>query len=176
MSVRSEVLLWAQRVLARKTALAHQLLEIGPDAGLDDVQLAFHKIARMAHPDLHRSSLTAEELELVTSAYSRIAGAYQEFRSNRMQAPRVKRDTTRPPVSRPEPRVTNPPASTPAPGAAGTMTSKALVYYRKAELALRRGDLHGAVLQLKMAIAADPLSSFLRTALTEVETEVGKKS
>jgi len=51
------------------------------------------------------------------------------------------------------------------------MSSKALIYYRKAELCLRRGDLKGAVLQLKMAIASDPQSTFLRSALAEVEDE-----
>ena len=55
-----------------------------------------------------------------------------------------------------------------------SMTPKALVYYRKAELSLKRGDLRGAVLQLKLAIAADPASVFLRTALAEVELEVRK--
>jgi hypothetical protein len=55
------------------------------------------------------------------------------------------------------------------------MTSRALVYYRKAELCLRRGELTGAVLQLKMAIASDPQSQCLRSALAEVEAEVGKK-
>jgi hypothetical protein len=55
------------------------------------------------------------------------------------------------------------------------MSSKALVHYRRAELALRRGDLTGAVLQLKMAIASDPQSAFLRSALAEVEAEVMKK-
>ena len=54
------------------------------------------------------------------------------------------------------------------------MNPKAQLYYRKAELALKRGDLKGAVLQLKLAIAADPQSAFLRTALVEVETEVRK--
>jgi hypothetical protein len=62
----------------------------------------------------------------------------------------------------------------PAANAAQTMSSKALVYYRKAELSLKRGDLKGAVLQLKLAIAADPASAFLRTALAEVELEVRK--
>ena len=51
-------------------------------------------------------------------------------------------------------------------------SARPLVYYRKAELSLRRGDLKGAVLQLKMAIAADPLSTLLRTALSEVENEI----
>ena len=36
------------------------------------------------------------------------------------------------------------------------MNGKALIYYRKAEQSLRRGDLRGAMLQLKMAIAARP--------------------
>ena len=54
------------------------------------------------------------------------------------------------------------------------MTPKALLCYRKTELCLRRGDLSGAVLQLKLAIACDPQSAFLRTALAEVEAEVRK--
>ncbi|HEX8111663.1 MAG TPA: hypothetical protein VF516_28225, partial [Kofleriaceae bacterium] len=62
-----------------------------------------------------------------------------------------------------------------AAGPAQRMSSKALVHYRKAELALRRGDLTGAVLHLKMAIASDPQSAFLRSALAEVEAEVMKK-
>ena len=36
-------------------------------------------------------------------------------------------------------------------------------------------DLTQAVLHLKMAIACDPQSALLRTALAEVEAEVGKK-
>jgi len=55
------------------------------------------------------------------------------------------------------------------------MSSRALIYYRKAELSLRRGELTTAVLQLKMAIASDPQSAFLRSALSEVETELAKK-
>jgi hypothetical protein len=54
------------------------------------------------------------------------------------------------------------------------MNSRALVYYRKAEIALRRGDFKGAILQIKMAIASDPSSAFLRTALAEVELELRK--
>jgi hypothetical protein len=62
----------------------------------------------------------------------------------------------------------------PSQNPAQAMSSKALLYYRKAELCLKRGDLRGAILQLKLACAADPTSSFLRTALAEVETEVRK--
>lgn len=179
MSARTDVLLWANRIVNKGTTAPHHLLEIREGAGLDEAQAAFHKVARMAHPDLHRSSLSAEELELVTTAYSRVAGAYQELRTQRMQTTRVPRaslkpPTAAPPIKTPEAGATVDPKPAPAVGAAAAMTPKALVYYRKAELSLRRGDLKGAVLQLKMAIAADPLSTMLRTALQEVESEIAK--
>jgi hypothetical protein len=182
MSARTDVLLWAQRVVARKAAAPYMILEIAAGAGFDVAQEAFHKIARLAHPDLHRTTLTPDELELVTTAYARAAAAYQTIRSQRVPA--------RPPgVPEQEPSVapmTIPIPSSPMSGRAvavhdgppinpaQAMSSKALIYYRKAELALRRGDLTGALLQLKMAIASDPQSQLLRSALAEVEAEVKK--
>ncbi len=167
MSTASDVMLWAQRILAKKTSPPHQLLAIRQDATLEEAQAAFHAIARKAHPDLHRNALSAEDLELVTSAYSAIAGAYQSFRSAILSSGSGStRPIGEPPVS--------PSGNAPAGGVAGAMSSRALVYYRKAELSLRRGDLKGAVLQLKMAVAADPQSAFLRTALAEVESELRK--
>lgn len=170
MSVRSEVLLWAIRVLGKKNAQPHNVLEIKPDATLDEAQAAFHKIARMAHPDLHRSSLTPDELEQVEAAYSRCAAAYQELRTVRTQTGRMRV------IQDPGVPSTQAIPVAPAPGSAPPMSSKATVAYRKAESSLRRGDLTGAVLHLKMAIAADPQSALLRTALAEVEAEVGKKA
>ena len=201
MSARTDVLLWAQRVIARKAATAHQILEIAAGAGLDAAQEALHKIARIAHPDLHRTGLTPAELELVTTAYARAAAAYQEIRSQTLgsgrmrpiqgpsqgpiqapsQAPGKRRGSNPalvpPPVTpgSPSPDMTPSPAGDPPINPAHAMTPKALLYYRKAELGLRRGDLTGAVLQLKMAIASDPQSAFLRSALSEVEAEVSKK-
>jgi preprotein translocase subunit Sec63 len=170
MSARIDVLLWAQRVVAMKQASPHQLLDIPKDATVDDAQAGFHKIAKMAHPDLHRNALTPEELELVTKAYAAIAGAYQAFRGQQMA-------TTRMRPSKPDGSVAATPSGTaPVGNTAHQMSSRALVYYRKAELALKRGDLAGAMLQLKMAIGTDPTSAFLRTALLEVESEVRKTS
>jgi hypothetical protein len=175
MSARLDVLMWAQRVVARKGAPAHQLLEIRADASLEDAQNAFHKVARMAHPDLHRNQLTPEELERVTTAYAAVAGAYQTFRSQAMVTQRIRplKETGGPP-SGTGPIPATPSGPAPATGAAASMTPRALVYYRKAELALRRGDLKGALLQLRMAIGCDPGSALLRTALAEVEGELRK--
>jgi hypothetical protein len=192
MSVRTDVLLWAQRVVARKGASAYQILELADGAQLDAAQEAFHKIARMAHPDLHRIALTPEELELVTTAYGRAAAAYQEIRGKKLTTSRMRPiqglgsnpglvspasnpglapPTAGPPTS---PLSGAPPPGPPPVNLAQAMTARALLYYRKAELGLRRGDLTGAVLQLKMAIASDPQSQFLRSALAEVEAEVLK--
>jgi len=183
MSVRSDVLLWAQRVVGRKGAPAHQILEIAVDAGADAAQEAFHKIARLAHPDLYRTTLNPEELELVTTAYARTAAAYHELRSQRMSTTRMKpiRDPAPPPAM--ATTVVIPTSGSPNRAVpvgeeqlgAPAMTSKARVHYRKAEQCLRRGDLTQAVLHLKMAIASDPQSTFLRSALAEVQAEVGKK-
>jgi hypothetical protein len=195
MTARTDVLLWAQRVMRKKDAQPCTLLEIAADASYAQVQEAFHKIARTAHPDLHRTTLNAEELELVTSAYARVAGAYQAMRT---QAPaptqRIAPIAAEPPRTQPLPKAqtqpvpkiqpisaepsslvpATPSGPAPAPAATQQMSSKALVYYRKAELCLKRGDLKGSVLQLKLACAADPTSVFLRTALAEVQAEIGK--
>jgi hypothetical protein len=234
MSIRSEVLLWAQRVVARGVGTpAHVLLEIKIDAAVEEAQDAFHKIARTGHPDLHRASLTPEELELVTTAYARVAGAYQEFRAKNSQTTRMRPLKDDPPPPRKTPSsdriaalrpqgktpdgsapITRPPSgssevkrspsgtsevkrsptgssenrpqgktpegtptvrSSTLTGVAPPMNSKALIYYRKAEMCLRQGDLKTALLNMKMAIAGDPQSTFLRTALAEIESELAKK-
>ena len=175
MSALSEVLLWAHRINGKKNAQPHQILEIKADATLEDAQTAFHKIARIGHPDLHRSTLSEQDLEIVTLAYSRTAAAYQEFRTQRMSTSRLRPVASGVSgIADSKPRPATPPGGSPSASAAQSMNSKALIYYRKAELALKRGDLKGAILQLKMAIAADPQSPVLRTALAEVEAEVQK--
>lgn len=238
MSVRTDVLLWAQRVAARKGSPPHVLLEVSELATAEQVQEAFHKIARTAHPDLHRHGLDPEELELVTSAYAAVAGAYAQMRATVMRTQRMRpvraddpgpppmveppkvalgsspksasgsspptalrrvptsppgsepgrstRELSRPPTDPPRPPSSPPPTTRRAPtsppaattGQTGPviekMSPKALLYYRKAETCLNRGDLKGAILQLKLACAVDPASSFLRTALAEVVSEANK--
>lgn len=229
MSLRTDVLLWANRVLARKGSAPHVLLEINEVSTLQQVQDAFHKIARTSHPDLHRHGLSEDELELVTAAYAAVAGAYQQMRTTAMQTARMRVQELPKPPSDPPPvrqRASTPtggaralqragtdaeglpprrragtdsdtprPASVVAAGssppgsladAAGppvakphdpaqSMSAKALPYYRKAELCLKKGDLRGAMLQLKLACTTDPSSSFLRAALAEVEAEMRNK-
>jgi hypothetical protein len=184
MSSRMEVLLWAKRICARRSAEAHLMLEVSADASLEVAQQAFHAIARSAHPDLHRTTASADELELITSAFALVAAAYQQFRATRLATTKMAslRDL------RPEPKSSSAQRSEvgPAPGVlvpettttntpASQMSARAAIHYRKAELSLRRGDLPAGILHIKMAIAADPQSKFLRTALTQIEAELAKK-
>jgi hypothetical protein len=169
MSTASSVMLWAQRIQLRRLAPAHQLLDIAPDATLEEAQLAFHKIARIAHPDLHRHGLSAEELESLTTAYAIVAGAYQTYRAQAAipgAAPAAQEPT-------PSAKIPAAPSSAPSypPDPEQAMSSKALHYYRKAEVARKRGDLKSAMLQIKLAIATDPVSAFLKAALAECDAE-----
>lgn len=54
---------------------------------------------------------------------------------------------------------------------------RAQIYFRKAQSCLTRGDLGGALFNLRLAAAADPTSALIRVALAEVQAEVmgGKK-
>ncbi|MBE7450966.1 MAG: DnaJ domain-containing protein [Kofleriaceae bacterium] len=74
------------------------------------------------------------------------------------------RTSTIPPVSAPQPI----PESSAHLDPAKAMNPRALELYRQVEEARRRGDKGTAVLHLKMAIAADPRSTFLRAALLEL--------
>ena len=85
MSARTDVLLWAGRTIARKGAAPHEILDVSVDCTLDQAQEAFHKLARIAHPDLHRTTLAADELERVTTAYAYSAAAYQAIRVAKMR-------------------------------------------------------------------------------------------
>ena len=116
--------------------------------------------------------------------YARVTGAYAELRTAdsataylRRHAPAVTSPAS--PASPAPPASPTSPAS-PAPAAAPSasapaavdparaMNARALALYRRAEGALRTGDRASAILNIKMAIAADPSSQLLRGALAEL--------
>lgn len=128
----------------------------------------------------------------VTAAYAELkdpdkcAAYLRELRGPRpVTAPPISPDAPPPRAKRPSPSVPSvttpppPPPVAPPPVAAPpapprdlepshSMNARALSHYRRAEGFLKTGDRGSAMLQLKMAIAADPKSSFLRAALVEL--------
>jgi hypothetical protein len=161
MSAVGSVMAWAHRIHARRNAPAHQLLDLPASATPEAAQMAFHKVARIAHPDLHRHVLSPEDLQVLSTAYAIVAGAYQTIRSRPPGAAAAEE-----PASEPGPE---PAAPEEAVDPAQAMSSKALLYYRKAEAAMQRGDWKSAKLQVKLALAQDPQSSFLQAALAKLK-------
>lgn len=71
----------------------------------------------------------------------------------------------------------HPPPASPPPSSSietdpiAAMNPRALAHYRRAEGALKAGDRAAALLQIRMAIAADPRSQLLRAALAELQQQ-----
>lgn len=216
--VPSEVLVWARKWAKRPEAAEHELLEVSAVATMDTVRSAYHRLARLAHPDLHRTAVTAAELEEITETFARVSNAYSVLSARlRQNAEKAERLESRPPsaspassagataggqrpgrappsavtekrpsFTAPASRMTSAPPVGPSgnlPGAARPsamppssstgpatgLSSKAMLHYRRAELCLRRGELVEARLHLKLALASDPSSAFLRRALEELD-------
>lgn len=186
-----QVLAWLDQVEPRSDGLSHfEWLELAPTAGSTAIQAAYHAIARTRHPDLFRKSLNDRDFDRLTRMYARVAGAYAELRRPEAAANylRVRRASSQPGVEPEAPHGTKPAAArgtTPAPAPpppsppppaspaapidpTRAMNARALVLYRRAEGALRTGDRTTAMLNIKMAIAADPTSQLLRGALAEL--------
>ena len=175
----AQVLAWLDEVEPRADGRSHfEWLELAPTAAPQAIQGAYHAIARTRHPDLFRAALRPADLDRLVRMYARVTGAYAELRTAdsataylRRHAPAV--TSPAPPASPTSPA---PPAPAAAPGAsapaavdpARAMNARALALYRRAEGALRTGDRASAILNIKMAIAADPSSQLLRGALAEL--------
>ena len=191
-----EVLIWARRWARRPDAAEHEMLEVSAVATMDTVRSAYHKLARFAHPDLHRTTVSAAELEEITESFARVSNAYSVLSARLRQQAQKKVTPPEPsfpshapprPARAPAPAVTErvssavpqSPASVARPasslgpssstGPATGLSSKAMLHYRRAELCLRRGELVEARLHLKLALASDPTSTFLRKALEELD-------
>lgn len=158
-------------------------LELPPIASQSAIQDAFHAIARTRHPDLFASRIDARMMDRLVRMYARVTAAYAELRDPQKCAAYLRelrggRATTVPPPAGPAAgamTVAGGAGAAPAGVAAVTSTDpahamnpRALSFYRRAEGVLRTGDRAAALLQLRMAIAADPKSAFLRAALAEL--------
>jgi len=180
-----DVMTWVMRLEATPNAKPHEILGIAETAGADDVQLAFYNAAKQAHPDRFRTVLSPPQMDRLIRAYSRVTEAYG------IMTGRIRRSAVAPaPAStstatpRPGPAGGSPtPARRPATPTtpaelkaelAQQMNNKALPYFRRAEVAFANDDAKAAGLQLRLAIAADPTSAYLRRVLHELEAATKK--
>jgi hypothetical protein len=181
----AQLLAWLDEVEPRAAGRSHfEWLELPPTTAPEAIQRAYHAIARTRHPDLFRAALRPADLDRLVRMYARVTGAYAELRTADSATAYLRRHA--PAVTSPaSPRVARAPriahvtrvartssrAERVGPGAvdpARAMNARALALYRRAEGALRTGDRASAILNIKMAIAADPSSQLLRGALAEL--------
>ena len=135
-----------------------ELLDVAPPGTDGEIQRAFHQKAAQLHPDLYRSmpALSPDDHERLETIYSRVAQAYVTLRD-----PEVRAQLSRSAPQRP--------GSAPPPAHLASLSAKAQSLYRRAEAALGTGDIASAVLNLRMALAAQPDSALLRSALAEAQ-------
>lgn len=160
---------------------------------------AFHRLADAAHPDRWRFELPAAELTRLVRAYSRVTLAYATLRernaaerarraaepapvpSRTITLPRTQTSPLPPAPGHATPPRTSPPrTSPPGPavprtvtqqaGAAGVdATARADAYLAASEAALGAGDLAGAQLNLRLAVASAPGAAKYRQALADLD-------
>lgn len=168
----AEVLAWLDQVEPRVDGRSHfEWLELAPTASSRAIQGAFHAIARSRHPDLFRAVLSGDDYDRLVRMYARVSAAYAALRTPAGAADylRQRRDSGADDAPAPAaPAPAPPPPAAPAIDPARAMNPRALGLYRRAERALAAGDRTTALLNIKLAIAADPSSALLRAALTEL--------
>ncbi len=189
-----EVMTWVMRLEATPAAAPHEILSITATASADEIQLAFYDAAKKAHPDRFRTVLSPPQMDRLIRAYSRVTEAYGVLTGRVRRSPVATPPTATTPTRMPPTATTPPPSATTTTGATASapraarpttpaqlnaelaqqMNHKALPYFRRAEAAFANNDAKAAGLQLRLAIAADPISAYLRRVLHELESAAKK--
>ena len=138
-----------------------ELLDVAPNAAHDDIQRAYHQVAARMHPDRHRSELSPEQYERLNIVYGRITEAYRLLR-NADERTKYTRELAA--TAQGQPEQVGDEAS-----ALKLLSPKAQRLYRRAKAALRTGDTTSAMLNLKMALRANPNSALLKGALADIK-------
>ena len=163
---KRQLLAYIDRVEPAIERLTHfELLDINSDAGDHDIREAFHQMASRLHPDLYRKEISPIDHERLNIVYGRLAQAYMILRDPEERERYVRT------LVREKPTAAEGESDTAS--AISLLSPKAQRHYRRAEAALRTGNTTSAILSLRMALARDPKSSFLREALANAEKKSG---
>ena len=160
---KRQLLAYLDRVEPAIEQLTHfELLDVKSNAGDHDIREAFHQMASRLHPDLYRNELTERDHERLNIVYGRLAQAYMILRDHEERDKYVRT------LNKDEPAAAKTANSDPA-SAVALLSPKAQRHYRRAQASLRMGNVAAAILSLRMALASDPKSSFLRSALSKAQ-------
>jgi hypothetical protein len=144
----------------------YHLLQIGRDAAAPVVRDSYYRLVARLHPDLYVDTLEAGTRAMLVSIYSRIVEAYrvlsdpkkreQYDRALAAGALRWSPEAERAAQARrdPEDEIKNP---------------NARRLFKLGRAALLAGDGKGAVMNLKLALSAEPRSDLIRAELAKAE-------
>ncbi len=160
---KEELLAYLRRVEPRLARMSHfDLLDIDHTASEVELQHAYHQMAARLHPDMYRLVLAPADLERLSIVYGRIADAYLVLRDP-LQRDRYLVEQSRSYDAEREGDV-DPTA------AAALLSPRAKQHYRRAQAALRAGEVASAILSLRMALSHNPHSALLREILLAAES------
>lgn len=159
----------------------YELLNVAPDATVDDVKRAFHTFATTFHPDGHPGRPTAE-IEALDAIFKRGTEAYMVLSDPAMRSEYDRQLVSAVPSAPPRMQTVPPPGvSTDGKRAQSQMppkledkvrTSSARPFARRAEELVDKGDFRQAKLQMVMATHMDPENDALESYLRHIEQEL----
>ncbi|HEY8042137.1 MAG TPA: DnaJ domain-containing protein [Polyangiaceae bacterium] len=179
MSSEEYVFAWLQ-VLDELTY--YDLFAVAPDAGADEIRVAFHAFCDTFHPDRH-AARPEDEREALATVFKRGTEAFLVLSDDVMRGHYDAQLLTQPPSPNP-PRISFSPLSRPPPAsrAPGQIpldeairSPAARPFARRAEELVKKGDYRQAKLQLVMANHMDPGNEALEAALREIEEKLHAK-
>jgi curved DNA-binding protein CbpA len=167
---RAAVRAWIeQQYEEMQRASYYQLLDVARNANEAEVRDEYYKRVARFHPDLYVNSLDDHTRDKLVTMYSRIVEAYQCLTNGARRARydqlllqgrlRWTPEDERAPAPRAEDAIQNPHAQR---------------LFRLAQENLRQGNPKGALMNLKMALSAEPENSTLQTEIAKAEAALKK--
>lgn len=144
----------------------YDLLNLPPDANVDQIRAMFHRMALSMHPDRHRTNPDEELKQKLYTIYKRVSEGYRvltddaqrrEYHECLARGERRLVKTERPKPKRAEDAITNPAAKK---------------FFRMAENFERQGDLKNARINYKFALDLDDENEVLTAKLAELDAQM----
>jgi len=145
----------------------YRVLGMSSASSEGDIRDAYYKLAARLHPDVHGEDLEPEFRRRLTSVFSRVVEAYRALSD---PARRSEYDQT---LARGGMRMTTGVKVKQPRGEEGPVDEHARRFYLLARQALDGGDARSAVMNLRIALSAEPDSPILRAALARAEAMLG---
>lgn len=151
----------------------YTLLKVADDATVDTIRAAFHTFALRYHPDRFAAAPPAKQ-QRAAAIYRRGAEGYRVLldpgmrrKYDQLLASGRVRLTAEDERAEEVSRRSNT-------GGIGVRSARARPFVTKASMAMKKGDLKAAKLNLRLAIQHEPGNPLLEARLAEVERRLGK--